>query len=120
MKLSELTPTARNIIEIRLDNEEWSWNHSSIWWSKGGSKAAEEMILWHNQWEAFAKSVRDDQDIEESFENWYKARFNGPIDRYNFNVPMLAFNDDYQRAKSMTEISQKELEEINNSAKIKP
>jgi hypothetical protein len=115
MKLSELLPRQQDKILTRLDNEQWSWDNSNIWWSKGEGKEAQDMIRWNEHWHKFNDAVRNDEEIEKAFCEWRYFHFGcqndipyDSIRTLDLNVPMYAFKEVYDRAKSQTEAFIKE------------
>lgn len=115
MKLSELLHNQQKIILSCLDMEEWSWSNSNIWWSKGESEAAREMITQYGFWRKFSDAVRNDEEIEQAFCEWRNSVFGDEIPydlirTINTNVPMYAFKDCYSRAKRKTEEAKQTLD----------
>jgi hypothetical protein len=98
MRLTDL-PTilqARLIERIKLEME--SWERSRVWWHKGESAPAREMILWNEAFKKFAAAVANNEPIEAAFLEW-SGQDPEACDTNKINVPQMSIHDIYKDAR---------------------
>ncbi len=97
MKISELTEHSQRKLREELKRQSDSWEHSRIWWAKGESDGARQMIAWNAAFNKFSAEVLGDEPIDSAFMDWSGQEITH-CDYDKINVPQLSIHDIYRAA----------------------